>query len=170
MIFDFNNSLVLVPLLAAVMVVSSLKAQPSPAPILVVEGEVQKPLNLDLSALRAMKQTEVTAKDHGGQQRLYKGVMLFDILGAAGVSLGSQLRGKNLLKYVSVKAVDGYEVIFALAEIDPEFTTQTILLAYEEDGKPLPKDDGTFRLVVPNDKKHARWIREITTIKVASSK
>jgi DMSO/TMAO reductase YedYZ molybdopterin-dependent catalytic subunit len=69
-----------------------------------------------------------------------------------------------------VRAADGYEVIFALPEIDPEFTAQTILLAYEVDGKPLPKGEGPFRLVVPNDKKHARWIREITTITVTFSK
>ena len=165
--YQLINSLVLVPLCAAVMVVSSLKAQPSSAPALVVEGEVEKTLKLDLPDLRAMKQTEVRAKDHGGQERLYKGVMLFDVLKAAGVTNGAQLRGKNLLKYVSVKAADGYEVIYTLAEIDPEFTNQIILVAYEEDGKPLPKGDGPLRMVVPNDKKHARWIREIATIRIA---
>ncbi|HMG89558.1 MAG TPA: molybdopterin-dependent oxidoreductase [Chryseolinea sp.] len=166
----YFNVLALVTVWFAVMVVSSLKAQPSSAPLLVVEGEVQKPLKLDISELNNLKQTEVKAKDHGGVERLYKGVMLFDILSAAGVTLGGQLRGKNLLKFVAVKAVDGYEVIFSLPEIDPEFTAQTILLAYEVDGKPLPKREGPFRMVVPNDKKHARWIREITTISVAFSK
>ncbi len=163
------NRLVLITVWFAVMVVSSLKAQPS-APSLAVEGEVVKPLKLGISDLNGLKQTEVNATDHGGQQRVYKGVALFDILSAAGVTLGSQLRGKNLLKYVEVKAADGYEVIFALPEIDPEFTAQTILLAYEVDGKPLPKGEGPFRLVVPNDKKHARWVREITTITVTFSK
>ena len=161
--------LVLIAVWLAVMVVPSLKAQPS-APSLAVEGEVMKPLKLGISDLKGLKQAEVNATDHGGQQRVYKGVSLFDILTAAGVTLGSQLRGKNLLKYVEVRAADGYEVIFALPEIDPEFTTQTILLAFEVDGKPLPKGEGPFRMVVPNDKKHARWIREITTIRVAFSK
>jgi DMSO/TMAO reductase YedYZ molybdopterin-dependent catalytic subunit len=164
------NSLVLVIVWFALMDASALTAQPSSEPSLVVEGDVQKPLKLGPSDLRNLKQTEVVAKDHGGQQRLYKGVSLFDILSAAGVTLGSELRGKNLLKYVAVKAADGYEVIFSLPEIDPEFTAQTILLAYEVDGQLLPKGEGPFRMVVPNDKKHARWIREITNIKVAFSK
>jgi DMSO/TMAO reductase YedYZ molybdopterin-dependent catalytic subunit len=164
------NSLVLITVWLAVMVVSSLKAQPSSALSLVVEGEVQKPLKLLESDLRNMKQSEVTAKDHGGQQRLYKGVALFDILNEAGVTLGSQLRGKNLVKYVIIEAADGYEVIFSLPEMDPEFTAQTILLAFEVDGKALPKGEGPFRMVVPNDKKHARWIRGITTIRVAVAK
>ena len=68
-----------------------------------------------------------------------------------------------------VSAADGYKVVFSLAEIDPEFTTQTILLACEVDGKPLEKGDGPFRIVVPNDKKHARWIREVASIEVVVS-
>lgn len=152
------------------MVISALKAQPSTTPLLTVEGEVVKPLKLSISDLNGFNQTEVTATDHAGQQRVYKGVALFDILKAAGVTLGSQLRGKNLLKYVELRAADGYEVIFSLPEIDPEFTAQTVLLAYEIDGKALPKGEGPLRMVVPSDKKHARWIREITGIRVQYSK
>ncbi|HEY5919585.1 MAG TPA: molybdopterin-dependent oxidoreductase, partial [Chryseolinea sp.] len=137
----YLNKLFSITVWLVVIVVSSVKAQPS-TPSLSVEGEVVKPLKLSLSDLTGLKQTEVKATDHGGQQRVYKGVALFDILHSAGVTLGGQLRGKNLLKYVEVKAADGYEVIFSLPEIDPEFTAQTILLAYEADGKPLPKGDG----------------------------
>jgi DMSO/TMAO reductase YedYZ molybdopterin-dependent catalytic subunit len=165
----YLTRLVSITVWLAIIVVTSVKAQPS-APSLAVEGEVVNPLRLSLSDLNNLKQTEVKATDHGGQQRVYKGVALFDILNAAGVTLGGQLRGKNLLKYVEVKALDGYEVIFSLPEIDPEFTAQTILLAYETDGKPLPKGEGPFRMVVPNDKKHARWIRDVTTITVTFSK
>jgi len=165
----YLNKLFTITVWLAVMIASSVKAQPS-TPSLAVEGEVVKPLELSLSDLNGLKQTEVRATDHGGQQRVYKGVALFDILNAAGVTLGGQLRGKNLLKYVEVRAADGYEVIFSLPEIDPEFTAQTILLAYEADGKPLPKGEGPLRMVVPNDKMHARWIREVMTITVTFSK
>jgi DMSO/TMAO reductase YedYZ molybdopterin-dependent catalytic subunit len=150
-----------------VVVHSLVKAQPSSPLPLLIDGEVEKALKLGMPELQKLKQTEVTAKDHSGKPRLYNGVALFDILKEAGVTLGSQLRGKNLLKYVTVKSADGYEVIFSLPEIDPEFTDQSILVAYSEDGKPLPEGDGPFRIVVPNDKKHARWVREITTITVA---
>lgn len=131
-----------------------------------VEGEVLRPLKLSMKELATFQSTEIKAKDKDGQAHIFKGVKLFDILDSAGVTLGKQLRGENLVKYVLVKAHDGYEVIFALPEIDPEFTDQTILLAYQVDGKPLAKGEGPFRLVVPNEKKHARWIREISTIKI----
>jgi len=116
------------------------------------------------------KTAEVKGKDRDGKEHVFKGVRLVDVLDSAGVTLGAKLRGENLAKYVLVKAADGYEVIFSLPEIDPEFTSQMVLLAYEVDGHPLAKGEGPFRMVVPSDKKQARWIRELTTIKVVFSK
>lgn len=139
-------------------------------PFFTVEGEVLKPLKLTADDLSKLKKAEVKAKDKDGKEHTFKGVRLVDILDSAGVTLGGQLRGENLAKYVLIKAVDGYEVIFSLPEVDPEFTGQTILLAYAVDGNPLPKGEGPFRIVAPNDKKHARWIREVSTIKIAFSK
>ncbi|HTJ48232.1 MAG TPA: molybdopterin-dependent oxidoreductase [Cyclobacteriaceae bacterium] len=135
-----------------------------------VEGEVLKPLKLTVDNLLKYTQTEIVAKGKDDKEHKYTGVRLIDVLDSAGVTLGSKLRGENLAKYVLVKAIDGYKVTFTLAEIDPEFTDQTILLAYKEDGNPLKKGEGPFRMIVPKDKKHARWIREMSTIKILFSK
>ena len=156
-------------MLAAINVVI-LFAQPVAVPVVTVEGEVLKSLKLSVSDIANLMQTEVSAKDHGGQSRTFKGVALVDVLSAAGVTLGSQLRGKNLLKYVVVTAADSYEVVFSLPEIDPEFTSQTILLAYQVDGEDLAKGDGPFRMVVPSDRKHARWVRDVISIRVVVAK
>lgn len=153
------------------MIVSGLsRAQTTSQSIISVEGEVSTPLKLTETELLKFKQLEISAKDHDGQTRVYKGVSLSEILTAAGVTMGSQLRGKNLSKYVVVKAADNYQVVFSLPEIDPEFSSEIILLAYQVEGKALEKGDGPFRMVVPKDKKHARWIREVTSIKVVSYK
>jgi DMSO/TMAO reductase YedYZ molybdopterin-dependent catalytic subunit len=120
--------------------------------------------------LAALKSSEVRAKDRDGKEHTFKGVMLWTILGSAGVTLGKDLRGENLAKYALVKASDGYEVVFSLPEIDPEFSDKIILLAYEVDGKTLAATEGPFRLVVPQDKKQARWIRQLTSIQVIFSK
>ena len=135
-----------------------------------LSGEVLKPLTLSAKELATMETSEVKAKDKDGNEHNFKGVMLWKVLNSAGVTLGKDLRGENLAKYVLVKASDGYEVIFSLPEIDPEFTSKTILLAYEVDGKPLPSTEGPFRLVVPEDKKHARWIRQLQSIQVLFSR
>ncbi len=135
-----------------------------------VGGEVLKPLKLSVKELSSLKSSEVKAKDRDGKEHTFKGVMLWTILDSAGVTLGKDLRGENLAKYVLVKASDGYEVVFSLPEIDPEFSEKIILLAYEVDGKPLAANEGPFRLVVPQDKKHARWIRQLNSIQILFSK
>ncbi len=135
-----------------------------------IEGEVQKPLKLTVNDLEKYPTTEVKAKDRDGKEHTYKGTLLSVVLDSAGVTLGKQLRGENLVKYVLVTAADNYQVIYALPEIDPEFTSNTVLLTTHVDGNPLPKGEGPFRLVNPADKKPARWIREITSIKIMYSK
>ena len=135
-----------------------------------IGGEVLRPLKLSVKELAALKCSEIKAKDRDGKQHTFKGVMLWTILDSAGVTLGKDLRGENLAKYVVAKASDGYEVVFSLPEIDPEFSDKIILLAHEVDGKPLAATEGPFRLVVAQDKKHARWIRQLTSIQVLFSK
>jgi DMSO/TMAO reductase YedYZ molybdopterin-dependent catalytic subunit len=139
-------------------------------PFLSVEGEVIRPLRLTVDDLMKFKPSEVKGKDKDGNEHAFTGVRLVDVLDSAGVTLGSKLRGKNLAKYILVKAADGYQVIYSLPEVDPEFPGQTDLLAYQVDGHPLPKGEGPFRMVAPGDKKQARWIREITVIKIVFSK
>lgn len=135
-----------------------------------ITGEVATPLDLTLQDLSTFKQVSQKVKDRDGKEHEFKGVALIELLEKAGATTGSKLRGENLAKYVLVKAADGYEVIYALAEIDPEFTSQVIILATEKDGQPIPSGEGPFRIINPNDKKPARWIREVRSIKVAFAK
>ena len=136
----------------------------------VVGGEVENPICLSKKDLAGMPQKEILTQDMSGKNQRYQGVLLADILSLAGVTLGSQLRAENLVKYVLIEALDGYQVIFSLPEIDPEFTDQTVLLAYIVDGEPLGTGTGPFRLIVPHEKRHARWIREVSSITVVLSK
>ncbi|HEY2580210.1 MAG TPA: molybdopterin-binding protein, partial [Mucilaginibacter sp.] len=100
-----------------------------------VTGDVTRPLDLKLSDLQQYPQTEVTRKDRDGKDHTYSGVILSAILQKAGVTLGKDLRGENLTKFVLVEASDGYQVVFALAELDRDFTDRTIILASMVDGK-----------------------------------
>ncbi|WP_159476464.1 molybdopterin-dependent oxidoreductase [Dyadobacter sp. 3J3] len=135
-----------------------------------VSGEVTIPLNLSVQDLSAYKQISHKVKDKDGKEHEFRGVALIEVFEKAGVTTGGKLRGKNLAKYVLIKAADGYEVIYSLPEIDPEFTDQVIMLATEKDGQPLPNGEGPFRIITPNDKKQARWIREVQSIKVVFAK
>jgi hypothetical protein len=97
-------------------------------------------------------------------------VALIEVLEKAGVTTGAKLRGENLAKLILIKAADGYEVVYSLPEVDPEFTDKVIMVAIEKDGQPLPNGEGPFRMIAPNDKKQARWVREVREIKVVLAK
>jgi hypothetical protein len=83
----------------------------------------------------------------------------------AGVKLGEQLRGQEMTAYALVKAADNYQAIFA-AELDPGFTDRVIFLAGQRDGKPLSAKEGPLRIIVPGEKRHARWVRQVTSLTV----
>lgn len=137
---------------------------------LTVDGEVLNPLKMYRADMLKMEHVEVKTTGMDGVERVYQGVRLLDVLKLAGVTLGKELRGENLTKYLLLTAVDGYEVIYALAEVDTGFTDQTIILAYKVDGLPLPAGEGPFRIIAPNEKRPARWIRELRSIQVLFSK
>lgn len=143
---------------------------PSPtAAVVRIGGAVSQPLALSLQDLAAMPRTKVKAQEHGNSVT-YEGVPLTAILQKAGVALGKQMHGKTLASYVLVTAHDGYRVLFALPELDPDFTdaAQQIILADTIDGKPLPEKQGPVRIVVPQEKRAARWIRMVETIEVVT--
>lgn len=149
----------------------SVKAQTAAKqPSVKISGEVTTPLELKLRDMQLYGRTIVKRKDRDGMEHSYKGVILATLLQKAGVTLGKDLKGENLTKYVSVEASDGYQVIFALAELDKDFTDRQVILASEVDGKALPEGDGGFRIIVQDEKKPARCIKMVTDIKVKFAK
>jgi DMSO/TMAO reductase YedYZ molybdopterin-dependent catalytic subunit len=135
-----------------------------------IEGEVLKPLSLSISDLAKMKHAEVSMKDRDGKTQQYSGVPVFELLQQAGVTVGKELKGENLTKYMLVKCSDGYEVVFSLAELDPSFTNRVVILADAKDGKPLADGLGPFRLVVPDENKPARSAHEVTHLIIRFAK
>ena len=134
--------------------------------ILSVGGEVSRPLKLSATDLAKLPRQTVSAKDHDGKAATFEGVALIEVLRLAGVEFGEKLRGKNLALFLVVDAADGYKAVFALPEIDPAFTDQVIILADRRDGKPLREAEGQWRIVVPNEKRQARWVRQVVALTI----
>jgi hypothetical protein len=65
-----------------------------------------------------------------------------------------------------VEAADSHRVVIALPEIDPAFTDKQVVLAFSKDGKPLDDKEGPYRLVIPDEKRMARWVRQVTALKI----
>ena len=133
---------------------------------LTVGGEVEKPLKLSVADIAKLPRTTVRAKDHSGAESTFEGVALFEVLKLAGVTLGEKLRGKAVSNYLIVDAADGYRAVFAIPELDPAFTDHVILLADRRDGKPLSDNEGPLRLVVAQEKRQVRWVRQVTRLTI----
>jgi len=130
-----------------------------------VQNESGASVKMTAAEIAGMPHQEMTVEDHGKTIR-FEGVPLRAVLEKSGVTFGDTLRGKRLAACLLVEAADGYQVVIALPELDSGFTDRVILLADKADGRPLDSKEGPFRVVVPGEKRMARWVRQVTTLKV----
>ncbi|WP_395747190.1 molybdopterin-dependent oxidoreductase [Prosthecobacter sp.] len=136
------------------------------AQTLEVSGEVEKPLKLTSADLELLPHQTIDATEHSGEKAQFTGVPLHQILKSAGVPMGEQMRGPALSLYVVVSASDGYQAVYALPELDPLANEGPVILAEQKNGKPLDAATGPLRIVMPREKRHARWIRQVIKIEV----
>lgn len=120
--------------LALFAVVAIRAAARAGAAALNVNGAVKTRLAPSAADLAAMPRAKAVVTDDNGAKAVYEGVPVLEFLKRAGAPLGNELRGPNMTMCVIASASDGYKVVFALAEFDPGFTDQVILLADHRDG------------------------------------
>jgi hypothetical protein len=113
----------------------------SPPVAIRIVGEVAKALDLSAEDLSRLPHKTIKVKDPDGSDATYEGVPL-------------------------VEAADGYRAVFALPELDPAFTDRLILLTDCRNGEKLGVKDGPFRVIVPDEKRHSRWARQVIMLKV----
>jgi hypothetical protein len=119
---------------------------------------------LDASRLAALPRETVRGRDHG-RDAIFEGTPLRAVLTLAGVRTDS-LRGPSLADVLVAEAADGYRVAIALTELSPDLGARAMLVADRRDGAPLAATEGPLRLVVATDERQARWIRQLTTLRV----
>ena len=131
-----------------------------------VGNEAGKVVPLPPGEWDRLPRRKAEVKDGQGKTLVYEGVPLAEVLRFAGVPFDGHLRGPRVATYVLVEAADGYRAVLALAEVDPSVAAKDVLLADRLDGKRLPASAGPYRLVVPGDRIHSRWVRQVTRITV----
>ena len=152
-------------------------AQQAPAPaaassndVLSLLASAHDPLRLTAAELKALPHTSVTFHNaHTNADETYAGVRLADLLAKMGAPLGSDLRGKALSDYVVATGSDGYKAVLALGEVDPSFHPGEVIVADTMEGKPLDAHSGPFKLVVTEDKRPARSVRNLVSIELKSA-
>jgi hypothetical protein len=139
--------------LSMVLLTSSVAVAQTPAPARPTPGPPPKPFHLAINAqtLAGLPRITISATDEGGHTNSYSGVSLLALIDRAGAPAGTPVR-------------DGYHVLFTLPELDASFTDHVVLIADQRDGAPLPADAGPYRLIVPFEKRDARWVRAVTAV------
>jgi hypothetical protein len=125
------------------------------------------PVELDQAALAAMPQVEAAARFHGGETRC-RGPLLSDVLKAAGVPQGNDVRGPLLVTGVVAEAADGYRVLFSLGELDPMLGRAPVIVALSCGGAALSAEDGPLRILAGGDTRGARSVRQLVRLRVTT--
>src|ERR1700730_9698178 len=133
---------------------------------LTIQTDAGKQVVLSRTDIEGLPHVKVTASQQSSGPVNFEGVALNSVLEKAGVAFGESMKGKRLTNCLLVEAADGYRAVIALPELDPAFTNKQTLLAFLRDGKPLGDKEGPYRIVIPDEKRMARWVRQVTTLKI----
>ncbi|MFD1467686.1 molybdopterin-dependent oxidoreductase [Hymenobacter caeli] len=138
----------------------------APSTVLRLDGLDGQARTLTAADLAALPRREVRATGHDGHAHTYQGVALTDLLALVGGPQGKAIHGPVLAQVLVAEAADGYRVVFALPELDAAFATQTVVLATGRDGQPLPAEAGPCQIIVPQEKRPARWVRQVLRLRL----
>ena len=141
-----------------------------PSTQLKVKGLDGKLITLSSEEFASLPHKTVSVfNSHSKTEEKYSGVPLTDLLAKVGVPLGEQVKGKDFLIGIVAEGTDKYDVLYALAEVDPSIHAGDVLVADSVDDHKLEKD-GAFKMVSTEEKRPARWVRNLTSISVIEVK
>jgi hypothetical protein len=130
---------------------------------LVVTGD-HTSFSISPADFHALPHVTVTVRNsHSDSNDTYSGVPLATLLSRINAPTGKDLRGEAMTSYLIATGSDGYAVVLSLAEVDSGFRDSQAIVADARDGQPLGKN-GPFQLIVPEDKRPARWVHNLISI------
>lgn len=172
---SFDNGSMLVRQMVLITCVLHAAFCQNPARILVqgvstvgpASGPAARADNFSYSAseLALLPQRTITTSDRGTPVT-FQGVLLTDMLAKVPTPTGDKFHHTAASYYLAAEGRDGYRAVFAWAELDPSIADKAVYVVTKRDGKPLPGNDGPFELVVPGEKRNARWVRQLSVLRV----
>jgi hypothetical protein len=119
------------------------------------------------ATLAALPHTTINVyNEHAKASQTYSGVPLSALLTRLGVP--EKPHGKDFRLYLLAEGTDGYGVVYSVGEVTPDVHDGTTLVADTVNGKPLA-DNGQFQLVTTGEKRPARWVRNLASIRVLTA-
>ncbi len=126
-----------------------------------------KSIEFTAAELAALPHTTIKLfNEHAKADQSYSGVPLALLLARLGVP--EKPRGKDFRLYLIAEGSDGYQVVYSIGEVTPDVHDGTTLVADSMNDKSLG-DNGHCQLVTPGEKRPARWVRNLVSIRVLTA-
>ena len=138
---------------------------PSKSLVVTLNG---KAATLSMADLQAMPQRTLTVHNgHSNVDETYTGVGLSDLLEKYGMTLQGAGAQKIYHSYVRAEGTDNYWVLYSASELEFGLHLGDAVVALSMDGKPLGAD-GDFKMVSADEKRPARWVRNLKSLTVVT--
>jgi hypothetical protein len=158
----------LVLLIAFLIPAAGEPAQPGELLTVRVDGRDRVLSSTDLA--KVTRHDERIIAEGTGETATVSGIRLWDLLQVAGVPSSEASGRQRAVMMIKLTGADGQSAALALVEVDPSFSTRNVLVADRRNGKPLNAAEGPWRVFIPTDLRHARWIRGLVLIDVVTIK
>ncbi|HEX4199085.1 MAG TPA: molybdopterin-dependent oxidoreductase [Caulobacteraceae bacterium] len=146
--------------LACALAVSGAAAAQS----IVVKGADDRVETVSPADIQAMHRASVTVPY--GDKGTYTGAVIGDFLAEVGAPSDVRLHRTPVNQIVIVTGQDGFTTVLSLAETEKSFRSQPVIVADQENGKPLDSRQGPYRLVIGGELKPARSVYDVIEIEL----
>lgn len=153
-------------LLLTVCVTTAALCQQPQSPKFSVQVPGLTPMGISAADLGALEQHKIKVTGEHSKPAEYQGVLLSDVLEKAGVKFGKKMNGRALSQYVLIRGADGYRALFSIAELDPTLSDKRVYVVTSRDGQELDGKEGPFRVIVPDEQRTGRWVRQLMYVTV----
>jgi hypothetical protein len=133
---------------------------------LLLTGIAGKTKTLTPAELKALPHVTVSVHNaHNNKDESYSGVPVKDLLALVEPAKGEGPKTSANMMVVIASATDNFHVAITLCDTNPECRNGQAIVADTLDGAPIATD-GAFKLVLTEDKKPARWARNLSSLTV----
>ncbi len=115
---------------------------------------------------KALPHTAVQVHNaHTNKDESYSGVPVKDLLAMVPAPAGSGKSVSPNMQVVVAGATDNFHVVLTACDTNPECRSGQAIVADTQDGAPIAAD-GAYKLILTEDKKPARWARNLQSLTV----
>lgn len=147
---------------------AAMAAKPAakPSSSLTVTGLDGKTVTLTPAHFKALPHVTVAVHNaHNSKDESYSGVPVSALLAMVQPAKGEGPKVSTNMLLVVAGATDDFHVAITFCDTNPECRSGQALVADVQDGKPI-EADGAFKLILTEDKKPARWARNLQSLTV----